>query len=231
MYSTYYVGIFSMLPVILLSLVVQFLMQSTYKKFSVISNSNRLSGAQMAETILRRAGIYDVTVECGNRYLSDHYNPAKKVVQLSPDVYNGTSISAVGVAAHECGHAIQHSVGYFPLQIRSSVVGITNFSSKILYILIIASFFMSSSAEFSPFFFNTVVICYTILFLFQLITLPVEFNASARAVAQIKDFGFSDSDVAGVKKVLTAAALTYVAAAIQSLYQLLIILSRNRNRQ
>jgi len=231
MYSEYYVGIFSMLPVILLSLVIQFLMQSTYRKFSGISNSEHLSGAQMAETILHRAGIYDVAIECGNGHLSDHYNPAKKVVRLSPDVYNGTTISAVGVAAHECGHAIQHNAGYFPLKLRNSVVGITNFSSKLLYVLIIASLFMSSSLEFSPLFFNTVVICYVILFLFQLITLPVEFNASARAVTQIKNSGFSDEDISGVKKVLTAAALTYVAAAISSLYQLLIIISRNRDRR
>ena len=134
MYSTYYVGIFSMLPVIILSLIVQYVMQATYKKYSGISNSGNLTGAEMAETILRRAGIHDVHVECGNGHLSDHYNPSSKVVRLSPDVFNGISISALGVAAHECGHAIQHNVGYFPLKIRNAAVGITNFSSKLLYI-------------------------------------------------------------------------------------------------
>lgn len=231
MFSNYYVGVFSMLPVIILSLVIQIKLKSTYAKFSRISNSRYMTGAQMAESILHSAGIYDVQVECVQGNLSDHFDPTKKVVRLSPEVYNGTSVASVGIAAHECGHAIQHAVNYFPMRIRSSVVGITNFSSKLLYVLIIASLFMSASYEFNPVFFNIVVLCYAVLFFFQLITLPVEFNASARAVTEIERSGFSENDISGVKKVLTAAALTYVAAAIHALWQLIVILMRARRRE
>lgn len=230
MFSNYYIGLFTMLPVILLSLVIQILLKSTYAKFAAIGNSRRMNGAQMAETILHNAGIYDVSVECVQGHLSDHFDPTKKVVRLSPEVYNGTSIASIGIAAHECGHALQYNANYLPMKIRSGVVGITNFSSKLLYVLIIASLFLSGEFEFNPVFFNIVIICYAIMFFFQLITLPVEFNASSRAVAQIERFGFSEDDVKGVKCVLTSAALTYVAAAIHSLYQLLIIISRYRSR-
>ncbi len=231
MFSSYYVGIFSMLPVILLSLIIQFWLKSTYSKYAGVCNSKNMTGAKMAEIILHGAGICDVAIECVQGHLSDHFDPTKKVIRLSPDVYNGTSIAAVGIAAHECGHAIQHNVNYFPIRVRNSVVGITNFSSKLLYVLIFASIFMSASQAFSPIFFNIVVLCYAVLFFFQLVTLPVEFNASKRAIEQIEGAGFPAEDVAGVKRVLTAAALTYVAAAITALWQLLVILSRARNRR
>ncbi len=230
MFQTYYFGIYAMLPVLLLGLIVQARMQSTYSKYAKLSNTRGLTGAQMAETILRGAGIHDVDVVCIKGQLSDHFDPTKKVVRLSEQVYNGTSIASVGVAAHECGHAIQHNVGYFPIRIRSAVVGITNFSSKLLYFLMIASLFISSYS-YSTVIFNLAILCYVVLFFFQLITLPVEFNASARAVAQIQGYGFNDQDVRGVKKVLTAAAMTYVASAITVLWQLLLLISRSRNRR
>ncbi len=230
MFYGYDYGIFAMLPVIILATIVQFRLNSAYSKYSKISNGKGITGAAMAEMILRGAAIYDVQVEQVNGRLSDHYDPTKKVVRLSDAVYNGTSIASIGIAAHECGHAIQHNVNYFPLRLRSSAVGITNFSSKLLYILILSSFFFYSYS-FSTVIFNVATICYAIIFLFQLITLPVEFNASARAVEIIEGNGFTDQDISGVRKVLNAAAMTYVASAATALWQLLRMLSRARRRR
>lgn len=231
LFSSYYFGIFAMLPVLLLGVIVQARLKSTYAKYAGINNSRGMTGAQMAEAILHGAGIYDVNVVCINGHLSDHFDPTKKVVRLSGDVYNGTSIAAIGIAAHECGHAIQHNVGYFPIRVRSAVVGITNFSSKLLYFLMIASFFFSGYG-YSTVIFNVAILCYAVLFFFQLITLPVEFNASARAVDQIEASGFVSEDISGVKKVLSSAAMTYVASAVTVLWQLLLMISRsNRNRR
>ncbi|MBQ8894208.1 MAG: zinc metallopeptidase [Clostridia bacterium] len=230
MFYSYGFGLYAMIPVILLGLFVHVHLKTTYSKYSGIANVRGMTGAQMAESILRGAGIYDVGVVCIQGQLSDHFDPSKKVVRLSEQVYNGTSIASIGVAAHECGHAIQHDVGYFPIRLRSAVVGITNFSSKILYFLMIASLVLSGYA-FSTVIFNIAILCYAVIFFFQLITLPVEFNASARAVQQIKAAGFSDQDIGGVRKVLNAAAMTYVASAVTALTQLLIMISRSRRRR
>ncbi len=230
MFQTYYFGIFAMLPVILLGVIVQARLQSTYSKYAKLGNSRRMTGAQMAESILRSAGIYDVSVTCIGGQLSDHFDPTKKVVRLSESVYNGTSIASIGIAAHECGHAIQHHVGYFPIRLRSAVVGITNFSSKLLYFLMIASIFVSGYT-YGTVIFNLVVLCYAVLFFFQLITLPVEFNASSRALEQVQSSGFDQQDAKGVKKVLSAAAMTYVASAVTALWQLLILISRANRRR
>ncbi len=225
-----YYGIFAMLPVILLGIIVQMRMNSAYSKYSKIANDRNMSGAAIAKLILEGAGIYDVEINCVNGRLSDHYDPMRKTVNLSSDIFNGTSIASIGVAAHECGHAIQHHVGYLPLKLRSATVGITNFSSKILYFLMIGSFLIYSSS-FSTVIFNVAAICYAVIFLFQLITLPVEFNASKRALEQIRTAGFENQSLSGVKNVLTAAALTYVASAVTALWQLLIMLGRARNRR
>ena len=225
-----YYGIFAMLPVILLGIIVQMRMNSAYSKYSKVANDRNMSGAMMAKQILEGAGIYDVEINCVNGRLSDHYDPMRKTVNLSSDVFNGTSIASIGVAAHECGHAIQHHVGYLPLKLRSATVGITNFSSKILYFLMLGSFLIYSSS-YSTVIFNVAAICYAVIFLFQLITLPVEFNASKRALEQIRTTGFGNQSLSGVKNVLTAAALTYVASAVTALWQLLIMLSRARNRR
>lgn len=225
-----YYGIFAMLPVILLGIIVQLRMSSAYSKYSKITNDRNMNGATIAKMILEGAGIYDVEINCVNGQLTDHYDPVRKKVNLSSSVFNGTSIASIGVAAHECGHAIQHHIGYFPLRVRSATVGITNFSSKILYFLMIGSFLIYSSS-FSTVIFNMAAICYAVIFLFQLITLPVEFNASRRALEQIRAAGFESQSINGVRAVLSAAALTYVASAVTVLWQLLIVLSRARNRR
>ena len=225
-YYSYY-GIIAMLPVIILGLIVQANLKKTYSAYSKLGNSLSMNGAQMAEFILKNAGIHDVQVNCVQGNLSDHYNPNTKTVNLSKQVYEGTTIAAIGVAAHECGHAIQHHEAYFPLRVRSAAVGITNFSSRSLYFLILLSLIFSSHT-FGALIFDIAIVCYLVVFLFQLITLPVEFNASSRAIHIIGGAGFDSTDVKGVRKVLTAAALTYVSAAVTALWQLLLMLNRRR---
>ena len=214
-----------LLPLMVLSFIVQAVLNSSYSKYSKIQNSKRTTGCEIAHTILRNAGIFDVSVECIGGNLSDHFDPTKKVIRLSEKVYNGTSIAAIGVAAHETGHALQYAAEYTPIKIRSSIIGITNFSSKILYILIILSFIAQI-----PLICNIAVICFFIIFLFQLLTLPVEFNASARAVENIGNMGYNDDDLHGVKKVLTDAAMTYVMAMLVALGQMITFILRTRKR-
>lgn len=223
-YYDYY-SLLILLPIFILSLIVQVLLNTTYSKMSKVSNSRMITGAQMAQLILSRAGVYGVSVECVNGKLTDHFDPTKNVIRLSYDVYNGTSISALGVSAHETGHALQYAIGYTPMKFRSAIVGITNFSSKILYFVII----LSLIANF-PFLCDIAVMCFLVIFLFQLITLPVEFNASSRAIRNVKEMGFSDKDISGVKKVLTCAAMTYVVAMLASLGQMLTYILRTRRR-
>lgn len=222
-YDRYY--IFLVVPAILLSLAVQLLLKSTCAKYKRISNSRGCTGAQMAQEILSSGGAQDVRVECIDGNLTDHFDPRAKIVRLSADVYHGTSVAAIGIAAHECGHALQYKSQYFPMYLRSAVVGITNISSALIYPLVVLSvvFELSQLLELA-------IICFLIIFLFQLITLPVEFNASRRAVRQIQAANFAQSDVIGVKKVLSAAAMTYVAAMITALMNFLSFLLRVRRR-
>lgn len=222
-YDRYY--IFLVVPAILLSLVVQLLLKNTYAKYKRISNSRGCTGAQMAQELLSLGGAQDVQVECIDGNLTDHFDPRTKNVRLSSDVYHGTSVASIGIAAHECGHALQYKSRYFPMYLRSAVVRITNISSALIYPLVI----LSVAFEFSQLL-ELAIICFLIIFLFQLITLPVEFNASRRAVRQIQATNFAQSDVSGVKKVLFAAAMTYVAAMIMALMSFLSFLLRVRRR-
>ena len=218
-----YYSIVFILPLIIFSLIIQMRMQATYSKYSKIKNSRFMTGADMARTILQNGGVLDVTVECIPGKLSDHFDPTKKVIRLSEEVYNGNSVSAIGVAAHEAGHALQYAQNYAPMYIRSAIIGVTSFSSRILYFVIILSIIISM-----PLLTNIAVACFVIIFCFQLITLPVEFNASRRAIQNISSAQFSSEDVAGVKRVLSSAAMTYVAAMLISLGQLLAFLARTR---
>lgn len=224
MFYDYY-SLVIMLPLFIFSFIIQGILNSTYSKYAKVKNSRGITGAEIARGILNNSGIYDVSIECVMGNLTDHYDPTKKVVRLSNDVYNGTSVSAIGIAAHEVGHAIQHSEQYAPVKLRTSIVGITNFSSKLLYFLIILSFVANI-----PALCGIAVICFLVLFFFQLVTLPVEFNASERAVKNIDNMSFSKSDISGVKKVLSSAAMTYVAAMLVSLGQLVTFILRNSRR-
>lgn len=206
--------------------------KSTYKKYSQMRSMTGMTGAQVAERLLRNAGINDVSVGHVSGELSDHYNPSKKVVNLSDSVYGSTSVAAIGVAAHECGHAIQHAKGYFPLNLRTWFVPVANFGSKLAWPLILIGLFITS--ESAQIIINAGIILFSFAVIFQLITLPVEFNASSRALVLLEQQGIlSEQELPYTKKVLGAAALTYVASAASSILQLLRIImlfgGRRRN--
>jgi Zn-dependent membrane protease YugP len=205
-------------------------MKSTFKKYSRVRNHSGMTGREAAERILNRAGIYDVRVEHIAGDLTDHYDPRSKVLRLSDATYNSTSVAALGVAAHECGHAIQHNTGYLPLQIRGALVPVVNLGSTIAWPLILIGLFFSSRS--SILFLNLGILAFSLAVLFQIVTLPVEFNASSRAVHILGGSGILyEDEVNATKKVLFAAALTYVAGALSSMLQLLrIILLANNKR-
>ena len=203
-------------------------LKSTYKKYMKIQNSSHFSGAQVAASILRQFGINDVRVEETSGELSDHYDPRYKVVRLSTENYHGTSIAAVSVAAHECGHAIQHAKHYAPLNIRNTIVPVVNLGSKLSWPMILIGLLLGITG-----FLDLGIILFSFSLIFQLITLPVEFNASSRALRILDESGMLyDDELRGAKKVLSAAAMTYVAAAIATLLSLLrlIILFGGRRR-
>lgn len=206
-------------------------MRSTFNRYSQVRNHSGLTGRDAAEQILRRAGIYDVRVEHVGGNLTDHYDPRSKVLRLSDATYGSTSVAALGVAAHECGHAIQHDTGYVPLQVRSALVPVVNFGSSIAWILIAIGLIFNSRS--SILFLNLGILAFSLAVIFQLVTLPVEFNASSRAIHILGGSGMLyEDEVNATKKVLFAAALTYVAGAISSILQLLriIMIANNRRR-
>ena len=202
---------------------------NTYKQFSKFTNGKGLSAEDVAALILHKAGIFDVKIERVRGSLTDHYSPKEKVLRLSDDVYGSTSVAAIGVAAHECGHAIQHKVNYFPLNLRTASVPIANIGSRIYWPVIIIGLILGymEIAQIGVLLFSFVV-------LFQLITLPVEFNASKRALTILSERKLLiGGELKGAKKVLRAAALTYVASLFSSILQLLrlILLTRNNRRR
>lgn len=205
-------------------------MTSTFNKYSRVRNHSGMTGREAAEQVLRGAGIYDVRVEHISGDLTDHYDPRTKVLRLSDATYNSTSVAAVGVAAHECGHAIQHATGYAPLKIRGALVPVANFGSTIAWPLILIGLLFSSQS--SMLFLNLGIIAFSLAVLFQIVTLPVEFNASSRVIRILGSSGMLyEDEVDATKKVLSAAALTYVAGAASAILQLLrIILLANSRR-
>ena len=205
-------------------------MNSTFNKYSRVRNHSGMTGREAAEEILRRAGIYDVRVEHISGNLTDHYDPRSKVLRLSDATYNSTSVAAMGVAAHECGHAVQHETGYVPLKIRGALVPIANFGSTIAWPLIIIGLFFNSRS--SALFLNLGILAFSLAVLFQIVTLPVEFNASNRAIRVLGSSGMLyEDEVKTTRKVLTAAALTYVAGAASAILQLLRIILLTGNRR
>lgn len=202
---------------------------STYKKYAQVRSASGLTGAEAARRILNGAGIYDVRIEHISGNLTDHYDPRGKVLRLSDTVYGSPSVAAIGVAAHECGHAIQHDQGYAPLQIRSAIVPVANIGTKAAFPIILLGLFFGSSYTLI----QVGLLCFACGTLFQLITLPVEFNASARAVDILGNTHMlSDTELGSTKKVLSAAAMTYVAAAAASILSLLrlVLLFGGRRR-
>lgn len=205
-------------------------MNSTFSKYSRVRSHSGMTGKEAAEALLHREGIYDVRVEYVAGNLTDHYDPRSKVLRLSDATYQQTSVAAIGVAAHECGHAIQHARGYAPLSIRSALVPVANFGSSIAWPLIIIGLIMNSQT--SQLFLNLGVIAFSMAVLFQIVTLPVEFNASRRALKILGNTGMLYPDeVRKTRKVLTAAALTYVAGAASAILQLLRLIMISNSRR
>lgn len=204
-------------------------MNSAFRRYSKVRSHSGLTGAQAAAKILNYAGIYDVVVERVSGNLTDHYDPRSKVLRLSDATYNATSVAAIGVAAHECGHAMQDKEAYAPLKLRGSLVPVANIGSNLSWIFIILGIIMGANQTLL----NIGILLFSLAVIFQLVTLPVEFNASSRALRVLKDSAMMyEDEVEDTRKVLSAAALTYVAsaaAAILSLLRLVILFGGGRD--
>ena len=212
--SIYYI---LLIPVVILSLYAQIKVSSTFKRFSKVPNRRGITGAQAAGAVLRAHGIHDVAIRPCRGSLTDHYDPRDNTIYLSEPVYNAGTVAAVGVAAHEAGHAVQYAVGYGPIRVRAFIIPATQFGSQFSFIALLLGLVLYSQPLFA-----IGIILFSLTSVFQLVTLPVEFNASARALRTIdSSYLLEDEERRGAKKVLTAAALTYVAALLMSLVQLL----------
>ena len=212
-------------PTIILAMWAQSKVSSTYNKYARIPSRGQITGAEAAVAVMRNAGISNVKIVKVRGHLTDHYDPIGRKLALSEENYHETSLAALGVAAHEAGHAVQHKVGYAALKARMALVPITNIASSILPIVMIGSFFIIGGA-FSYTLLKLGILCYVVLTVFQLITLPVEYDASARAKKELVALGILGKDeMIGVDKTLNAAALTYVAAFVSSLSYLMYLLS------
>ena len=221
-----YYYIILVIPAMIIAAWAQFKVKSTYNKFSGIENTRRITGAYAAQAILSYYGISDVRIEQVSGKLTDHYDPKAKVIRLSEGVYNSTSVAAVGIACHEAGHAAQHAEDYVPIKIRNSLIPVCNIGSYLGIPLALAGYFFG----FEPLI-SIGLLLYSAIFFFQLVTLPVEFNASRRAINVINERGLlADDEVPSAKKVLSAAAMTYVASMIVALANLLRLILRFRKR-
>ncbi len=221
-YDYYYLVL--VIPALIISLIAQVMVQSTYKKYANVLSARGIMAQDVVKRILSMNGISNVGVERIRGNLTDHYDPKANVIRLSDSVYGNASVASIGVAAHEAGHAVQYASGYTPIKIRNAVLPAANFGSKLSVPLIILGFFLGMSAlvDFG-------IVLFSLVLVFQLVTLPVEFNASRRAIAVLDQNGILDGEeLTGAKRVLRAAAMTYVAAVLTSLAQLLrlILLSR-----
>lgn len=215
---------------VLLSLLASAKVKTTFARYSGVRSASGMTGKDAAQRILQMQGIYDVSIEHISGNLTDHYDPSSKVLRLSDPVYGRSSIAAIGVAAHECGHAVQHAKGYAPLSIRSSLVPAANFGSAISWPMILIGLMIGGGSSILV---TAGILLFSVSVLFHIVTLPVEFNASARAVSILGNSGMlAQNEVKGVRKVLSAAALTYVAGAAAAILQLLrlVLIARNDDR-
>ncbi len=224
-YDYYYIIL--VIPAMILAVIAQVKVKSTYNKFSKVGNSRGITGAYAAQAVLTHYGINDVRIEQVSGKLSDHYDPKAKVIRLSSEVYSGSSIAAVGIACHEAGHAAQHAENYTPIKVRNSLVPVCNIGSSLGIPLAILGYFLG----FEPLV-TVGLLLYAAIALFHLVTLPVEFNASRRAVKVIDETRLLyDDEISGAKKVLTAAAMTYVASLVVAIANLLRLVLRFNNRR
>lgn len=217
-----------LLPAILLSLWAQTKINSTFERYSKVQSNRGYTGAQVARMLLDSNELYDVPIEIVNGRLTDHYDPGQRIMRLSSDIFYGTSVASIGVAAHETGHAIQHKHHYMPLIARNTIVPVVNFSSQLSWVIFLIGMFMGMAGLV-----NLGILLFTAVVVFQVITLPVEFNASKRAMTILADKEIlSSEEIAGARAVLNAAAMTYVAAALMAISQLLRLLAiSNRERR
>ena len=235
----YYYGfdwtyVYLILPCLLLSLWTSAHVKSTFKKYSAQYSRRGITGADAAARVLSANGVRGVRIEHISGDLNDHYDPRTNVIRLSDSVYGSTSTAAIGVACHEAGHAVQYAQGYAPIKLRAAVIPLTNFGSRLAMPLILIGLLFSSLGQLSDFFIYLGIACFGLSLVFQLVTLPVEFNASRRALDAISQAGIlTVEEQAGARKTLTAAALTYVAATAVALAQLLrlLVLFGNRGRR
>ncbi len=226
MFFGYYLqNLIWMLPVIILAGLAQAAVSKNYAKYSRIANSRNLTGAQVAQSILRENGVSDIRVEATNGRLTDHYDPRGKVIRLSQGVYESNSIAAISIAAHECGHAIQYNEGYLPIKVRNALVPVASLANTLVWGLIFVGFIFQML-----YLIDLAILLYLAVFLFQVVTLPVEFNASRRALNILEERYVSGSELKGAKKMLNSAALTYVAAMLASLLQLIRLLVIRNSR-
>ena len=217
-----------LIPVLLLSVWAQAQVSGSFRRYSRVANRRHLTGAQAAEAVLRSHGIYDVPVRSCRGNLTDHYDPRDNTIYLSENVYAASTVAAVGVACHEAGHAVQYAVGYGPIKVRSAIIPVTQFGSRFSFVLLLIGLLLYSQPLFL-----VGILLFSLTTVFQLVTLPVEFNASHRALETIEGQGLLDGEeLDGAKKILRAAAMTYVAALLMSALQLLryvlIFLGRDR---
>lgn len=217
---TYFVFV---IPALIISAIASMRVNSAFNKYSRVPLRRGFKGSEIARRMLDMNGLYDIRVEKTNGHLSDHYDPKNKVIRLSEAVYEGTNTAAAGVAAHEVGHAVQHSEGYFPLKLRNFIIPVTNIGSKLSFPLILLGILFSNSYLYFLAYVGIALFSLTVIF--QLITLPVEFNASRRAIKNLESSLIDEDEIKGTKRVLSAAAMTYVAALIVALMQLLRLLA------
>ena len=219
-----------MIPALIFAMWAQSQVKSAYNKYSKVRSQSGITGAQVSRRLLDSAGLQNIPVEQGQGHLSDHYDPKTGVIRLSPGVYQSASLAALGIAAHETGHAIQHADGYLPLEFRNNIFPVANIGSRMAIPLFFIGFLFSAGGL--NWLMDVGILFFAFAFVFQLVTLPVEFNASTRAVGLLEGGGFITLDEVGpTRKVLNAAALTYVAAAAVALAQLvrLLILRNSRD--
>lgn len=221
------------LPCMILSLWASASVKNTFRRYSTQYSMRRLSGAQAAAQVLRNNGVHNVRIERIGGDLTDHFDPRTNVIRLSDNVYNSTSTAAIGVACHEAGHAVQYAQNYGPIKLRAAIIPITNFGSKLAMPLILLGLLFSFAGNFSFTLVYLGIACFGLSLVFQLVTLPVEFNASHRAIRAIENAGIlTDKELVGAKRTLRAAAMTYVAATAVALAQLLrLILLFGRRRR
>ncbi len=218
---------FLLLIALVISVTASIRVQTTYAKYEKVENRHGMNGAEAAEHLLRTNGVTNVRIEPCKGQLTDHYDPSANVIRLSEGVYGGTSVAAIGVAMHEAGHAVQYATGYGPVHFRNAIVGVTNFASNASYFLILFSMMFDWMGLLTL---GIVLFCMVVFF--QLITLPVEFNASRRAMENMEQsMLFDEDELKGARKVLNAAAMTYVAAAVTALLQLLRLIGIRGNRK